>query len=256
MKDIEEISELEKLVRDEQPEKAPDRSPLQHSKIAYNIGVIVIDLITGYTIWMLSYWYYGVIWVLAGAAAFFLHQRNFEHPEKNEKQEKNTLWGLGVAVGSMFLMAVLAGGVYIARVKTPWIEVGIVGTTITLFFWHCFQLAMFVFADDEWGINMAIARASSNANKKVRIIEAGGRVVEANERAQQRRDAQYKKHGDRGAVDAAINKIEGRKNQNQPMRPAYNSDDSVSNLAKNPVKNESGAEKGDNSHANGNQPPK
>lgn len=246
MKEIEEISELEKLVRDEQPEKAPDRSPLQHSKIAYNIGVIVIDLITGYTIWMLSYWYYGVIWVLAGAAAFFLHQRNFEHPDKNEKQEKNTLLGLGVSVGSMFLMAVLAGGVYIAGVKTPWIEVGIVGTTITLFFWHCFQLAMFVFADDEWEINMAIARANSNANKKVRIVEAGGRVVEANERAQQRRNAQYKKHGDRGAVDAAINKIEGRKNQNQPMRPAYNSELEGVKSSKNPLENERGAEKGDN----------
>jgi hypothetical protein len=234
-----EISELEKLVRDEQPEPTPDRSPLHHSKIAYSLGVIVIDLITGYTIWMLTYWYYGLIWVFAGAAAFFLHQRNFEHPDKNEKQEKNTLWGMGVSVGSMFLMAVLAGGVYVAGIKTPLIEIVVVAATITLFFWHCFQLAMFVFADDEWQINMAIARANSNANKKVRIIEAGGRVVAANAKAQQTRKEQYRKHGDAGAVDAAIAKI-----NKQPQRQFANESQNSPKLQQNAPQQAQQAERG------------
>jgi hypothetical protein len=213
------ITELEAMVTAEEPEPAPDDTPLRNSEIAYNLAVIILDLMTGWIIGSITIWYYGVIWFLAGAIAFFLHSNNWEREGNNEYQEKNAKVGMIVAVASVFLMAVIAGGIYLTKWKSPYIMVGIEASTITLFFWNAFQVAMYRFNDDVWKMNRQIAQARANANKKVAFIKAAGTVVAANKKAIGERNNQYNKHGDRGAVDAAISQFD--KQKGQQMRPAY-----------------------------------
>jgi hypothetical protein len=203
------MDELEKLVNDTKPPSKPSRMPLTASKFGYTAAIVVIDAITAYTIFLLSYWYYGVVWFLAGAISFYLHQQNWEHPGANEQQERNASVGMIVSVGSMFIMAVFAGVSLIMGWKTPVIESVIVAFVIVLFFWHSLQLALFYFSDDEWKIQRSIARARATADKKVKIAKAAGDVVGAYKEFQRERDSQHTKHGNKGAVDAAMNKISG-----------------------------------------------
>jgi uncharacterized membrane protein len=205
-----EITELEELVSEQEPEKKPNRAPLRNSEIAYHLAVILIDGITGYTVAMLTIWYYGVVWFLGNAVVFFIHHKNWERPENNDDQEQNAQIGLIVSVASMVIMAVAAGSVFLIQITSRWITVGFEVLSVLLFCFHALQLALYRFADDEFKINRQIAKAKAIANKKVQIAKAAGAVVEANKLALQEKNNQYKKHGDKGAVDAAFNRIDNK----------------------------------------------
>lgn len=212
--DKNEMSELEELVQDQKPEEPPDDSSLRVSTIAYQIAIVIVDGLTGATIAAISYWYYGVIWFLAGAISFFLHHKNWDSARNNEKQVRNAQTGMIVSVVAMIVMALSAATVWVLKITSVYIETAIVLPILGLFFWHAFQLAMYRFADDKFVIERAIASAKANANKKVQIAKAAGTVVAAGKQAIDEKNKQYQRHGDRGAVDAAISKIGG-----QPMRP-------------------------------------
>lgn len=218
----ENLTELEQMVAEEEIEPTPDNSALSYSKYAYNIAVVLLDLVTGWTIYQLTFWYYGVMWFLAGAVVFYLHQKNWERDGNNEKQVNISQVGMVLSVGSMLLMALITGGLWIAKangaaVNLMWSEIGIVSFAIGLYAYHAVQLARYYFLDDEFVIKRTVARAKAQANKKIQIIKAGGEVVKANREALQEKNAQYKKHGSREAVDMAINRIEGKKQQPQPV---------------------------------------
>lgn len=215
---IEEISELEAMVAEEAPEEKPDRSAIFTSTIGYEIAIVVLDVITAGTVGVLTYWWYGGVWFLAGAISFFLHQKNWKTAGNNDEQNKISSSGMIVSVVMMLAMAVVAGTLLVFRVVSPWVEAGIIAAVVCAFFWHGFRLAMYVFKDDDWIIANQVARAIANAEKKIKIANAGGTVVAKTEQARKLRHAQYKKHGDRGAVDAAIDKIAPR-NHNRPAQP-------------------------------------
>lgn len=221
----ENLTELEQMVAEEEMEPKPDNSALSYSKYAYNIAVVLLDVVTGWTIAQLTFWYYGVMWFLAGAVVFYLHQKNWERDGNNETQVKISQIGMILSVGSMLVMAVVTGGLWIAKangaaVNLMWSEIGIVSFAIVLYAYHSVQLARYYFLDDDFVIKRTVARAKAQANKKIQIIKAGGDVVRANREALKERNDQYKKHGDKGAVDAAINRVEGKKQNSQPVSVA------------------------------------
>lgn len=216
---VNEIDELEALVDEQEPEARPDDSALDYSRWAYSLAVVILDAVTALTIALLTtIWYYGAIWFCAGAVFFYLHHKNWERAGNNEKQMKNSVRGLIVSVASMVIMALAVGGLWIAQlnkalVSAMWVEIGIVGLSIVLFGWHALQVALFYFMDDGVKLRNTIARAKAQADKKVQIIEAGDSVLSAFKKAQNKRNDNYKKHGNRGAVDAAIRRVEGRNDE-------------------------------------------
>src|SRR5687767_4471720 len=130
--EIAEITELEQMVAEEEVESPPDNSALTYSKYGYSMAVVVLDIITGWTIWQLTFWYYGALWFMAGAVVFYLHHKNWERVGNNQKQIDISKTGLIVSVVTMLLMALVAGGLFIARasganVNIMWSEIGIVG---------------------------------------------------------------------------------------------------------------------------------
>lgn len=218
MTDNYDVSDIEDLVKDEEPVPEHDHSSLLLSRIAYNMAVAIIDAGTGYLIWQLTFWYYGVIWFLAGAVVFFLHQKNYFTAGNNDKQMRGALTGIIVSVGTMFIMAMVAGGLYVFGVRTQWVEVGLIITSIALFAFHAYQLAMHVFNDDGFRIANTITRAHAQANKKMQIAKASGVVIKAHREAEAEKNKQYKQHG-KGNVDAAFSKMSG-----QPRRVEYAAD--------------------------------
>lgn len=208
------VSEIEDLVKEEEPEPERDNSSLFLSKVAYNLAVTVIDIGTGYLIWQLTFWYYGLIWFLAGAVVFFLHQKNFFTAGNNDKQIKGAQNGIIVSVASIIIMAMLAGGLYVFNVKNLWVEVGLILISLALFFYHAYMLAMYVFNDDGFRINNSISRAYAQADKKTQIAKASGKVAKVYREADLEKKAQYQKHGEKN-IDAAMNKIQGKQPQQQ-----------------------------------------
>jgi len=219
------MTELEEMVSEQEPEPTPSPAPMRNSAIAYHLGVFLIDLVTGYTVGVLTFWYYGVIWFLGNAVVFFQHHRNWERAENNDTQEKNSQVGMIVAVSSMFIVALAAGGFLLAGMRNVWVQIGFEALSVTLFFFHILQFALYRFSDDAWKLNRAIAKANAIANKKVAIAKAGGRVVEANKRALQERNHQYKKHGDPGAVNAAMASMQGKERAYAQTAPKVELDD-------------------------------
>ena len=203
------VSDIEDLVKEEEPEPEHDNSSLLFSKIGYNAAVFIVDLGTGYLIWQLTFWYYGLIWFLAGAVVFFMHQKNYFTAGNNDKQMKGALNGIIVAVVTMILMAITAGSLYIFGIRDLWIEAGLISVSLSLFFWHAYQLAMYVFNDDGFRIENTITRSFAQADKKKKIAKASGIVVRAHREAENEKRNQYGKHGQRN-IDAAISRMNGR----------------------------------------------
>jgi len=214
-----EFEELEQMVLDEAPEPAPDRSQLTRAKIAYHAAVILIDLVTAYTVGLLTFWYYGVIWFLGNAVVFFLHHSNWERAESNEKQTKNAVIGMIVAVASMFILATFSGAMVLIENTPEWVMVSIEIFAVTVFFYHAGSFAVYYFQDDEWVLNRQISKAKANARKKVQIARAAGSIVVASKEALREKNLQYGKHG-KGVVDAALSKVENRRPQAPQNAPS------------------------------------
>jgi uncharacterized membrane protein len=203
---MDEITELEKLVSEGEPESPPNNAPLELSKWAYHIAVIVIDAVTAYTLGMITIWYYGVIWFLGNAVVFFFHHNNWERAENNDKQEHLSLAGMLVAVASMLIVAVAVGGVYMYGSQVFWMQFALEAFAIIAFFAHAVMFAVYRFVDDTWQMNRQIAKAKANANKKVQFIEAAGTVIEANKKVLSKKGNLSNKHGGQ-VVDRAIAKV-------------------------------------------------
>ena len=230
MSQIEDISELEALVKETEPEASPDNSPLTHSKWAFTLGIFGIDLVTAWTVWQITdYLMYGVIWFAIGAVSFVLHQRNWERSGNNERQENGARLGMGVSVGAMLIIGSAASVLLVTKIVTPATEAVLLVFIFGLFFFHVYEFSDYYFSDDDWIVKRDVAKALSNAAKKIAIIDAGDKVVTAAELAQSKRNNSYKKHGDKGAVDAAIGKIGKQKQQNhqQNRQMAYASETKV-----------------------------
>jgi uncharacterized membrane protein len=204
-----ELDELEQLVAEQEPEPAPNNAPLDRASFAYHAAVIFIDLITAYTVGVLTFWYYGIVWFLGNAVFFFLHHSNWERAENNADQNKNALIGMIVAVGSMFIIAATSGALLVAKVDNTWVKVGFEITAVTTFFFHAGMFAFYRFMDDDWKIRNQIANARAIANKKVKIARAAGLVIEANQKALDEKNKQVGKYGG-GVVEAALAKVEKR----------------------------------------------
>ena len=214
------MEELEKLVSEGEPEPSPDNSPLDLAKYIYHAAVILIDALTAYMVGELTIWYYGVVWFLANALVFFIHHRNWERAENNDKQSRNTVVCMSVSVASMFILAIVSGGFYLTNTTGAWVQVGIEVFAVTLFFYHAIAIAIYRFTDDKWMMDRQIAKARANANKKIQITEAAGKVIDANKKVLAKRNEQYSQHG-RQVVDKALAKVS---NQDFTPRPVMASE--------------------------------
>lgn len=209
--EIEDLESLEELVNEEEIEQAP-KNTLTANKIFWNGAAIAIDGITGWTVWQITgFWYYGVIWFFAAAIPMLLHQQNYERVGNNQKQMDLAKNGILLAAGSILVMALASGIVFVTDfTHNLYVEAVTVGVTVLLFVTQAYISYVFQMEDDEYKTQNAIARAKANSNKKVRIIKAGGEVLAAGERVVAERKKLQKKYGRVSLVDHTINKIEGR----------------------------------------------
>lgn len=228
---MDEMKELERLVSEGEPEPAPDNSPLDWAKYIYHAAVILIDGLTAYLVSVITLPYYGVVWFLANAVVFLIHHRNWERAENNEKQTKNATVGMIVSVASMFILATVTGGLYLTGTTGMWVQVGIEVFAVTLFFYHAISIAVYRFTDDKWVIDRQIAKARANANKKVQITEAAGKVIDANKKVLAKRNEQYANHG-RAVVDKALAKVSGTEFQPRAVPMAAEAPDETANPTK------------------------
>jgi len=212
---METIDELEQLVTEEAPEPPIDRRPIRNSTVAYHAVVIVLDVISGCIVGYMTFWFYGVIWFLAGAIAFFQHHKNWENPGNNDYQLNNSTVGMIVSVVAVAVMSLVSGAVLILTernvftVNSGYVSAFVELVTVSLFVWNGFQFAMYKFKDDSFVINRQIARAKAIANKKIEFAKAAGSVVSANKKFLDERNSQRNKHG-AAPVDAALNRLEGK----------------------------------------------
>ena len=65
MNEIYDVEDVEELVKEDEPEPEKDKTALKLSQFAYNAAVLIVDAGTGWLVWQLTFWYYGLLWFLA-----------------------------------------------------------------------------------------------------------------------------------------------------------------------------------------------
>ena len=198
--------------------KKIQRGQLFGAKLAWTLGAVAIDIVTGYAIYYTTaYWWYGVMWVVAGAGALWFSEWLWERIGNNDEQKVIADLGIKVSGGAIAFMALAAGVILAGKFENNvWIEGGLILSVVGLFCYHVFQSYRYYILDDEFMEATEEARANAQAEKEIRQIHRAARKVEAKKKRSAILGNYRNMHGD--AIDAALNDPTRQKNRPLPPR--------------------------------------
>src|SRR5690349_15720102 len=84
----------------------------------WTIGVVLIDLLTGYAISQVSVLFYALTWVLSGAGGLLWSEFISERVGNNPDQRKIGETGITVSAIGVFVMALAAGSVWVLGLRS------------------------------------------------------------------------------------------------------------------------------------------
>lgn len=205
----------ERRERREQEKNAPPKisqAEVVFAAWVWQIGVVCIDIATAYIVWQITYLFYGILWLAAGAGGLLWSERQRQRGGNNEVQKEIGELGAKVSIGAVMFMAVRAGVAYVLGYSSlEWVEVVTLILTLALAFYHIFQSRRFHIFDDEFIERTMEARREAEHKRDVREIERAKREAQKEGELLDEENKARGKHGE--AFDAAYRKPQ------QPRRP-------------------------------------
>jgi hypothetical protein len=197
--------EREEIERERNRPPKVSNSQVDRARIVWIGGSILIDGLTAWLIYtMTGYWYYALIWVVAGAGGLLysedLKTRIGNNPEQQEYADR----GVKVSAIAVFVMAVLVGGIFVTGYAASWVDAILEAAAVGLFFFHLYQSYQYHNLDDEVIARNEEARAEERNKKREREIHRAARIVERKRKQLSLREKYRKEYG--GAFDAALGK--------------------------------------------------
>lgn len=178
MSDIDEI--LQEL------EKKPTKKP---KNVAW-IGIVFADLVfalldagSGLGVaYLTSVWYYGVVVFFAGIIPLVMWQKLYTNAYAADAQKTASLWGGGLAVVSVVMVAV---GVGILRFTTnaAWVEGGLVAMLVVTIAIHGLIAAYYYYSDEEISETQKSTQMVGRAARKIIRYKTAEKVLYANRKA-------------------------------------------------------------------------
>lgn len=121
------------------------------ARLGFNGAMLFLDIISGITVGMISFAFYGVATVVSGILALLLHEKLFENPHANESQKLIAIGGGVIAVVSTLLVGLAAGIVNVfsidALIAGKFIESVMIGFLVMSIFAHGILWGWYYFTD-------------------------------------------------------------------------------------------------------------
>jgi hypothetical protein len=207
--EVEEELRKENEAKNAYTPKKIDRGAVNRARFQWIAGVIVFDLATGWAIWQLSRWWYAAMWVAAGAGGLLFSEDRWERVGNNTDQKNIADWGIKVSGGSIFLMGLVSGVLYVmGMVSNDYASAAVVAAVLILFAYHVLQAYRYHVLDDKYIDENERALADAEAQKEIeRYNRAAYKATKKGEALQVKHNHQ-KTHG--GAFDEALKGIDKR----------------------------------------------
>lgn len=197
------VNELLEFVSEpKKREKTPSNWALYASLMFANLVFLVIDAISGWTVYLMTDWAgYGILTFLAGFIPLLLHEASFVRAYASYWQKWIAVGGAVLAIGSVMVIGIGAAVVNVMQVgvEVQTAEIFTIVTLLVIAGIHALLFIVYFYADDGILSTQKTERAIANSIHKGRTITAAGRVLRQAEGAVALKKAIERQHGPQGA---------------------------------------------------------
>lgn len=184
--------------------KAPDRKKQQPTNFALyaalifaNLVFCLLDIISGFTIYLITaWWMYGVLTFLAGFAPLLLHEMLFVRAFASQNQKIIAVIGAIAALVSIVLIGVMAGYVNIVGVDIApeSMEIATIAALVLIASFHALLAVIYYFIDPTISAKQLGAQAVARAMTQGEMIALGDYILELTQKSVSKRHAIGSKH--------------------------------------------------------------
>lgn len=192
------MQEEEARIMAEFAPKDIQRGQVKGAKFAWMAVAIGIDLTTAYALYLVfsPYWWYAVLWAIAGAGGLMFAEWLWERVGNNEEQTSIASTSKNVSAIAIVLMAVLAGvAMILGFQRQPWMEVLALISVVGLACFHGWQAYQYHEKDDDYIAATEEARANAENLKEIRKVHRAGLRIAAKKRVHKTGEKYEKEHG-------------------------------------------------------------
>lgn len=179
--------------------------------LGFNVVFFFIDVLTGVTVGVLTFWYYGVLVFFAGILPMFAHEALFANPYASKAQRWISGIGFGfsiLAALSVGVMVVVINVLYDSTPTGKTLEAVAMGLLFVIAVLHGGLLALYFFIDAGIrAVQNALTAMAANERKLNEIHMAEQIVDKSNVVIDKLAERQAK--GDGALMDAAMQSISG-----------------------------------------------
>lgn len=207
------VNELLEFV---QEPKKKDRTPSNwalYAALAFaNIVFLVIDGISGWTVYLMTAWVgYGILTGLAGFIPLLLHEAAFVRAFASYWQKWIAVVGALLAIASVLVIGICAAVINVMGIglAVQTAEIFTVISLVVIAAIHALLLIVYFYIDDGIQATQKTERAIANSIHKGRLITAGGRVLAQAQGAVALKKALERQHGPQGveALTAILSQL-------------------------------------------------
>ena len=210
------FAEEEARVLAEFAPKSIQRGPVKGAKFAWMFVAFGIDIATAYayTIILAPYWWYAVIWILAGAGGLLFSEWLWERIGNNDEQTRIAKTSKQVSAGAILVMALCAGVSLIMNwSRNTSMEIFAMTSAVGLICFHGWQAYQYHEKDDDHIATTMDARAGAENLKDIRRIHRAGMRVKAKKMVHNVGSKYQQQHG------AAFTAAAGRSFGSETVKP-------------------------------------
>lgn len=175
-------NEEEARILAEYAPKSISRTQVKGAKFAWMAVAIGIDIATAYAYFVIlaPFWWYGVLWLIAGAGGLMFAEWLWERVGNNEEQTRIASASKTVSAIAVLAMALLSGVALILGVtRAPWMEIVALVSAVGLACFHGWQSYQYHEKDDDYIAATEDARADAQNQKEIRKVHRAGQRVAA-----------------------------------------------------------------------------
>ena len=190
------MKEEEARILAEYAPKQIQRTQVKAAKIAWMFVAVCIDIATAYVVYLMTTWWYAVIWLLAAAGGLLFAEWLWERVGNNDEQENISRISKNVSAAAVLIMGLFSGVAYIMGWTNSYVVENIVLiVTLSLFGFHGWQAYQYHEKDDDYIAATEDARAEAKNLKDIRVIHRAGMRVRAKKLVRNTGSKYEKEHG-------------------------------------------------------------
>lgn len=192
------MKEEEARIMAEFAPKDIQRGQVKGAKAAWMAVAIGIDVTTAYALYLVfsPFWWYAVLWIVAGAGGLVFAEWLWERIGNNDEQTRLASTSKNVSAVAIVVMAILAGvALVMGWQRQAWMEIIAMISVVGLACFHAWQAYQYHEKDDDYIAATEEARANAENMKEIRKVHRAGLRIAAKKRVHKVGEKYQREHG-------------------------------------------------------------